>query len=247
MQQNRNNEEPPKVMTWGKAAPILAVAGLFDLLRLFFSLFWFLGPALAALYCTVNASETLANWTFGLLGVKTAAVACSAGAAAIGAAGVAVTAPFGIVMAMATGFAGFLVLGLWIIMANARIFKASATGAFQLVASFGMSEIPFIGALPVFTIALWKLYKNQIQVEQAAYKKWEKEQEEAGAQTRRQQAVQAMQRQQAQVAEQNQFMEQQAANDEEFAQEQEAVQTKELGRVEEEAANDDQYTQKKFA
>ena len=41
MPQNRNNTEPPPVMTWGKAIPALVIAVIFDVARIFFEFFWF--------------------------------------------------------------------------------------------------------------------------------------------------------------------------------------------------------------
>jgi len=187
MPQKRNNPEPPEVMTWGRAMPVLVVAGIFDLLRIFFVLFWFFGPALAAVYCVSSVS----GWVGSLWGMT--AAACGIGAAAAGAAVSAFTIPFGTVMAMAVGLFGFLTLGLWILAKNARIFKANATGSLWFVGGFGVSQIPLIGALPAFSFVLWKLYKTQIRVEKAARRKWEKEQADGRERERNRQTARLMQ------------------------------------------------------
>lgn len=207
-----------------KAMPVIVVGGIFDLARMFFHLFWFFGPAAAALYCTLNVSDTLASWSFGLLGTKTAAIACSAGAAVIGAAGVAATAPFGVIMAGAVGLIGFLTIGLWVVMTNARILKAVSTAPLQFAGAFAVGEVPFLGAFPVFSFILWRLYRGQIKTEKAAYAKWKKETAAARLQQQNQQAAQLMQIQTAQQAQfqQEQVVQQEAANEAQYEQTQAA-------------------------
>jgi hypothetical protein len=225
MPKNNNSETPPEVMTRAKSMPVIVVAGGFDALRLFFEMFWIFGPGLAALWCTANGGGMLDKWSLGLLGTKTAAVACSAGAAAIGTIGLEVTAPLGTILAAAVGLIGFLVLGLWIAITNMRLFK-SATAPFSFISAFAIGEIPLIGAVPVFSIVLWRLYGAQIRTETAALKKWEADHAAQISQQREQQTASLMQRQQEQLAQQQ---EQEAANDEQYEQA--------------EAADDEQYTQ----
>ncbi|MFA6519336.1 MAG: hypothetical protein WCT41_00715 [Candidatus Paceibacterota bacterium] len=221
MPQKKIKPEPP-MMTRSKSMPIIVAAVLFDLMRGFFTLFWFFGPALAALYCTVKGGEIASSVTFGLLGTKTAAALCSAAAITGGTAISAFTAPFGIIMADAVGLFGFLVLGMWIVMTNMRILKAVETGPIQFAGAFAVAEIPFLGALPVFSFILWRLYGAQIRTEEAAHKKWEKETADARLQERNQQQSQLLQ---IQAAQQMQFAQQEAANDAVYAQ----------------AANDERY------
>lgn len=162
-------KSPPKVMTWSKALPILVVAVVFDAVRIFFSFFWFFGPALLGAYCTTKVGG------IAVIGSALAAT-CVAGAAVGGTAVSAFTTPFGVVMAMMTGFTGFLVLGFWIVTTNPQIFKANATGSLWFVGGFATSQIPFIGSIPAFSLVLWKLYRTQIRVEKAALKAYEAEQ-----------------------------------------------------------------------
>jgi signal transduction histidine kinase len=220
------NSSPPDVMTVPKALPILILAVLFDVARMFFQLFWFFGPALASAYCTNTATGVVGS----LWGLT--AAACTAGAATLGVAAVAPITGFGVVMAMAVGLAGFLILGLCILIGNRRLLKAQASGFMWLAGGFGISQIPFIGTLPSYTIVLSKLYRTQIKVERAAYKKWQSDQAAAQLQMSNQQAQQQASLQQ--VAQQQQFMkEQEAAND---ALEEEAAQREEDRIAEEERA-----------
>jgi hypothetical protein len=217
MPRNKNSEEPPKAITWKKAFLVLVVAALFDLMRLFFMMFWFFGPAIAAVYCT---SKTV-TWVGSLWGLT--AAACTAGAAVAGVAASAMTIAIGIIMADAVGLAGFLVLGLWVAMSNARLLKTISTAKPQFIAAFAIGEIPLVGSLPVFTFVLWKLYRAQIKTEGAALKKWEQEHTDAQRRERQEQAAMLMQARNARIA---QAQNQGVANYEEF---------------EEEAANDEQY------
>jgi len=220
MPQKRTSSEPPKVMTKSKAAPIVIAAFAFDLVRGFFHLFWFFGPALAALYCTAKASGTLSSYTFGLLGTKTAALVCSGVAATVGAAGVEATAPIGVIMADAVGLIAFLSIGLWIVIANVRLLKAIKSAPLQFAGAFAVSEVPFIGAIPVFGIILCRLYGAQIRTEQAAFKKWE---EGHAAELQQERNRKAARIAQIQAAQQTRNIQQQsAANDERFNQEQAA-------------------------
>ena len=158
----KRNSAPPKVMMWGRATPVLAVSAIFDALRLMFEMFWFFGPALAALYCTITTSGTLEAWTFGLLGTKTAALVCTAGAGLVGAVAIEMIAPFGVIMAMAVGFAGWLTVGIILLVTNGRIFKENAL---WFAGSLLVSEIPIVGSVPVITLVVWKMYRTQIRVE----------------------------------------------------------------------------------
>src|SRR3989344_3915425 len=211
MPRNRNNSpEPPPTMTWSRATPILVVAVLFDVVRIFFEIFWFFGPALAALYCT----STVSGWVSSLWGLT--AAACAAVAAKAGVVASAVTIPFGTIMAIAVGLFGWLTIGFLLMSTNARIFKTPGN-ALWLIASLGIAEIPLIGTIPSFTLALWRMYRKQIKAETAALRRWEKENTDAQRQERSQQALQAAQ---IQAAQQAQFMQQEATNDERFNQEQ---------------------------
>lgn len=187
--------KPPEAMTWRRALPVIVVAGILDALRLFFTMFWFFGPALAAVYCNSKAEE----WVGALWGLT--ASACSAGAIAAGSALFEVTASFGTIMAMMVGFAGFLGLGMWMLASNARIFKVNATHSLWFVSSFGISEIPFLGAIPAFSIALWRMYRTQIHIEEKALRDWSAARTRELALERRAQQQQAAYFMQARTAE----------------------------------------------
>lgn len=184
MPQNSSNSKPPEVMTWGKAVPTLIVCALVDALRFMFEMFWFFGPAIAALYCTSKVGDVIGTVAGGLL--------CGGAAAAAGTAAVAVIGPFGIMMAMATGFAGWLLVGLGTYMFNSRLFKENGL---LFAGSLLVSELPLVGALPALTVIMWRMYHNQIKKEKAALKKYEEGQEAA-----------RLKKQQREEAEQAQFM-----------------------------------------
>lgn len=193
MPQKRNSSKPPEVMTWSKAGPVLVIAGIFDAVRLMFEMFWFFGPALAALYCTVKASGAV-----GGLGGLTAAV-CGIAAGAAGSAGAPAIETFGVVMAMATGLIGWMVIGLFLLRSNPRIFTENKAAFLVFAGGLLVSEVPIVGSVPAMTIVLWRMYRMQIHKDKKVLQAYEKER--AAEQLReRQEAAQLMQMQQAQAA-----------------------------------------------
>lgn len=208
-----NKSTAPEAMTWGKAVPALAIAGIFDALGFLFGMFWLFGPALAAAYCTAVAGETLATWTFGLLGTKTAGAACAAGAMAAGSLLSEPLIMFGTAMAMATEFFGWLAIGFVLMMTNARIFKEHPSHSFLFGASLGLSEIPLIGSLPVLTGATVRMYYSQIKKDKEILEKHKKESANTQLQDRRQRAAELMQIQESRL---NQAQQQNAAAQEEM-------------------------------
>lgn len=149
-------------MTWMKALPVLVIALVFDALRFVFEQFWFFGPALAGVYCTAKVNGVLTAWTTGLLGAKTAAAACGAGATVAGYFGAPAFEAFGVVMAIAVGLFGWMTVGLILIITNSRIFKENEGHALWFIASLLISETPIIGSIPGFTIITVKMYNTQI-------------------------------------------------------------------------------------
>jgi hypothetical protein len=166
---------------------------------------------------------------------------CAGAGVAAGAAAIAATAPIGVILAEAVGLIGFLTLGLLLIMTNARIVKSVASAPWYFAGAFAFGEVPFLGALPVFSITLWRLYRSQIHAETAALKAWEKAHAaELKAERDQQEVAQAAQQAESvQVGEQNA-----AANDEQFAEQEQRekdVDEAMSARMETEAANDDSY------
>jgi hypothetical protein len=146
MPQNRNNPEPPKVMTWAKALPELCLGGLADVLRYFFLCFWFFGaPAIEA---------------------------------------------FGTIMAIAVGFAGWLIVTFVIVAKNRRVFAENPFSLLWLLAGIGASV----------SIMTWRIYRAQIKKDKVAYAKWKKAQSANQSQERQQQALRAAELMQAQAA-----------------------------------------------
>ncbi|MBI5405621.1 hypothetical protein HY972_01095 [Candidatus Kaiserbacteria bacterium] len=207
MARRKNSPEPP-VMTWPKATPFLVLAAVFDALRFMFEWFIFFGPALAGVACTVSANNTAIG---NAVGTAVTESVCGGGAVAAGFLGAGIIGPLGIVMAMVTGFAGWLAVGIALVMFNRRIFKENAL---WFAASLLVSEVPFIGSVPAITLAVWKMHGTQIRVEKAAHKKWADEQAAQQLQERNQQAAELMQ---LQATQQAQIMQQEAANNAAYA------------------------------
>lgn len=213
MPQTRSN--PPPVMTWSKASPVLVVALIFDGLRILFDMFWFFGPAMVAIYCTIKVNGILTTVTFGLLGAKTAGAVCTTGAIAAGIAGAAAITTFGIIMAMAIGFLGWLTVGFIIMSTNSRIFKDSPGHALWFVGSLIVSEIPIVDAFPALITATTKIYSAQIKNDKEKLRKYVEQEGADQSQTRNEQAAQLIQARQVQAMQAEQ---QEAANDEAYAQ-----------------------------
>jgi hypothetical protein len=223
---------PPPAMTWPKATPILAIALVFDGLRVFFDMFWLFGPLLGTTYCAFKFSSGLA------------ASACTLIVGALGIAGAEFFVPFGAIMAMVIGFAGWLTVGALLYWFNNRIYKENM-GWF--IASLLLSEVPFVNALPFMTAVVWKMYKNQIKIEKVAERAYrlaeaarirseQEQQARMGAQAEAEQGemeqMELEEREEADLAAEEEV---EAANDERYEQ---------GGR---EAANDEQYEQKRRA
>jgi hypothetical protein len=209
MPQKRNDLMPPPVMTWPKATPVLALSVIFDAIRFFFEQFWFFGPALAAIYCTGKAGEYVGS----LWGLT--AAACPAAAGVAGYFASAPIATFGIVMAIAVGFLGWLTIGLILLMTNNRIFKENEGHALWFVGSLLISEIPIVGSIPGFTIIVFKMYRTQIKKDRELFKKYQKEQAAQQLQERNQRIAELTQ---AQAAD-NYYAQEQEVEDEEYADE----------------------------
>jgi hypothetical protein len=163
-------------------------------------MFWFFGPALAALYCTVKVSDSI-----GSLGGIVAG-ACTAGAATAGGLAFGAIEMFGVVMAMAVGLIGWLTIFLIQLINNAGIFKENFSMIIRLAVGLLISEIPIINALPSLTIINITMFHIQIKKGREALEKWEKENATALAQEREQQAQQVAQ---SQATQQMQFAQQQ--------------------------------------
>ena len=162
-------------MTWAEARPVLSICLISDALGSFFAMFWLIGPALAAAYCTVEGGIALETWALGLLGTKTATAVCSYGAVKAGAIFSAPLTTFGTVMDMAIGLFGWLTAGLILIIKNARIFKENAGHTFWFVVSLLISEIPIIGTVPSLSVTMWRLYHTQIKKDKEVLKQYESE------------------------------------------------------------------------
>lgn len=221
-------------MTWSRATLVLVLAIVFDALRAFFELFWFFGPAIAAFYCTSATNDVVGTSVSSVAG-KVVAVTCSAASGVAGFfAGPALVA-FGVVMAMAIGFLGWMTIGLIIIMTNPRILKENKGNGVWFIASLLISELPIIDALPSFTITLFRMYSVQIKTERKAWQEYEKAHLAEQRQERDQQIAEYNEARATQLA---QLQEQEAL----YEQESNEGSMVEQYRMDTEAENDASYT-----
>lgn len=173
---------PPPVMTWKKARPVLLLGVLFDALRLMFEGFVVFGPAIGAAFCSyiVSSNNAIAD--------AIGKTSCAVAATAVGVAAAPAIAAFGVIMAMAVGFLGWLIIGGILFKTNRRIFRENAV---WFIGSLMLSEIPLVGAIPAITLILWKMYRTQIRKEHADLRKYK----EAEAAEERRQALEEAQAQ----------------------------------------------------
>lgn len=191
----KRNRPPIARMTWGRALPVLAICVVFDLIRFMFEWFVFFGPALAAIACTAGVNNVLGTTIAGMAG-KLVAGTCATGAGVLGFFGSGAIEAFGIVMAMAVGLAGWGTVTLILAIINPGIWKSNIWNWAWSLFALGVSEVPFLGTIPMLTITHWRLYMGQIKKDKEALKKYQREQEQVAATSRsiqRQQAAQLMQ------------------------------------------------------
>lgn len=197
-------------MTWVKASRFLVAAAIFDLLRIMFEQFWFFGPALVAAYCTAKVGSVVGSTVGGWL--------CGPVALAAGILGFAAIEVFGIVMAMAVGLVGWLVVFGLLMFFNRRIFLENSGNMIFFGVSLLVSEIPLVGTIPAISLIVWRMLHVQIKKDRAAFAKYEREQETARVEEQKRRALAFMQmetvRQNREAA--NEAVYAEAANDEEI-------------------------------
>lgn len=184
MARNKHSATPPPTMTWGKASPVIALAVVFDLVRIFFLGFVFFGPAMLAAACTYETTGAVSTLTVGLLGTKTAALGCTAGVTGgvvaanfFTAGGVTLALSyFGQVMGMSIAIMAWFTLAVIIILTNRRLIADNVKALLPTLIGFGITQIPFIDFLPAITGTTWRLYHVQITTERATLETWKKEQ-----------------------------------------------------------------------
>ena len=76
---------------------------------------------------------------------------------------------------------------------------------FWFLLGFGVSELPFLSALPALTFMVGKLYRTQITVEKKQLKQWKKEQEVIAREERDQKIVDLTRARQERDAAETQF------------------------------------------
>lgn len=171
MARKGNNPSPPQTMTWSKATPFIAIAAVFDSIRFFFSWFWLLGPAIAAGLCTSGVNSFLGTSVGSLVG-KVVGAACAFASGVAGFYLSPVLTFFGVIMAMAFGFAGWIIMWTLLAVNNPRIFSQNAKAIWTLLFGLGVSELPLINALPALSVSTWRIYHTQIKEDRKILKDW---------------------------------------------------------------------------
>ena len=216
MPQNKLSSKPPEVSNRWSSAPVFAAFVILDLLRAFFQLFWFLGPAVAAIICTAGVNSVV-DTSIADAGGKIVAAGCAAAGVVGGAAASGFTTPLGIIVADAIGLFSFLSLKLWMNV-SPRMHRVHKNTVLWQMGSLLLSELPFLGAFPVYSLFVWISIGKAIQIEKKELKKWEA----ATAVARQKQRAQLMQaqaigqartEQEAIAREQEDFEEEEAANE----------------------------------
>ena len=176
-------------MTWGRATPALIVGALSDVLRYFFLSFWFFGPALAAIACTVGVNSAIGTTIDGTAG-KIVAAGCTAVAGATGYFSAPALIAFGTVMAMAIGFLGWLMIVFIIFATDARVLGENPLTVLWLFEGLGASVV----------VMAWGIYRTQIKKDKASLKKYNESQAAGQVQERNQQIANLMQERSTQQA-----------------------------------------------
>jgi hypothetical protein len=208
-------------MTWMQAAPVIVVGAIFDAVRIFFEWFWFFGPAVGALYCTAKVSGTIGTSLGGTLCGGLASVAGYFGSPALVA--------FGTVMAIAVGLLGWMVVGLFLLVKNPRIFKENAGHALWFITSLAISEVPILGSAPALSVILWKMYATQIKKDKVVLKQYNEQHAAQLLQERNEQA-QTAQFMQIRAAQSAQLEEQEAESEAAYAEAAEDEENNEAAR-----------------
>jgi len=162
-----------------KAYPVVAVAILFDLARLFFGSFWFFGPAIGAAACTAGVDYATGIQATGAAG---AAAASLCGAAAVGGGvyfGAALIA-IGATLAFDVAVLGWMTITLWLLHRNPRIFMWNTLEIGHAIWFYIqltiLPAIPIIGCAPVVSRVVYKGYKFQIKMETKVLEAYNEEQ-----------------------------------------------------------------------
>lgn len=149
-------------MTGSKSTLLISIAILFDALKFMCTQLWFFGPAIIGL----AGSVALGGGWFGsivgtVIGVATAA---SVGAA---------IEALGIILSLIIGVIGWLVMFALLIGMGVQPF---GTRHFTpVLVGFLVGEMPFVNALPTFTVPVWQIIRSERKADKEAHKKWKAE------------------------------------------------------------------------
>lgn len=167
-------------MTNGKVALLVSFALLFDALKFMCTQLWFFGPALIGL----AGSVALGGGWFGSI------VGTVIGVGAAASVGAAIEA-LGIILSLIVGAFGWLIMfGLLIGMGVQPFGTRHFT---PVLIGFLVGEMPFVNALPTFTVPVWQIIRSERKADTEARKKWAAENAEALKQQQRMDRIQMKQ------------------------------------------------------
>ncbi len=165
-------QEPKPHMPLSKTVIAISLAAFFDALKFGCSIFIFLGPVLAG-FAAATWVESKAG---GLLGERAADLGVAAGAlvgVGTGVWGAPVYMVLGIVLGMAVALFGWMFFLTWFLFSGVPLFKSSRLIA--ILAGWITSEVPFVGALPTFTVSISHIVLSARRDDKERLKKWKKQ------------------------------------------------------------------------
>jgi hypothetical protein len=142
-------------MTGSKTAILIGLSLLFDAIKFMCTQLWFFGPFFIGL---VGSAVTGGGWFGVAVGtIITTALALTAGAA---------LEMMGLVLAMAIGIFGWLVV--LSAMFSFRMKPFHNRSFLKTMLGMLVTEIPFVDALPSFTISVWMIIREEKKADRAA-------------------------------------------------------------------------------
>jgi hypothetical protein len=155
-----------------KATILMSLALVFDVLKFMATQLWIFGPALvggAAGVAVASQYGALAGKAAGLItGAASGAAELIPGVAA----GVEL---IGVILALAIGLLGWLILITVMASFRIRFFKGESRNFLRLFVGFLVSEIPLIDALPSFTVSTWLIIRGEYKAQKEAKAKYDAE------------------------------------------------------------------------
>jgi hypothetical protein len=160
----RKRAAPPAAvkprMTNTKAAILLGLAVIFDVLKFMCTQLWFFGPALIGTAVAAATGSKAVGALAGALGI---------GAQVFPAIGIGI-AVLGLILAITVGFLGWLILIITMAAFGIRFFDGHNRAFLRIFVGFLVSELPLIDALPSFTFSIWSIVRGEYKADKIARK-----------------------------------------------------------------------------